>query len=120
MVFEGFPQLLQTLRLRSEHERSTTMNTRNVIITAVLIASLGMLAFAQQQRQAGNPQGAAKGTPQVQAQLQQQDAVCPNGGEFVEDATRTQTRTRAHDPVSAPEGAPRQVQQQVRDPSTHE
>ena len=53
------------------------MNTRKVIISAVLIASLSMLAFAQQQRQAGNAQGAAKGTPQMQAQLQQQDAECP-------------------------------------------
>lgn len=98
------------------------MNTRKVMITAALIVSFGMLAFAQQQRfaQAGSPQGAAKGTPQVQAQIQQQNAACPNGGEFVEDATRTQTRAQAHDPVSAPEGAPRQVQQQLRDPSTHE
>jgi hypothetical protein len=117
MVFEEFPQLLQTLRLRFQHERSNTMNTRKVIITAALIASLSMLAFAQQQRQAGNSQGA---TPQVQAQLQQQDAVCPNGGEFAEDATRTQTRAQAHDPANAPAGAPLQVQQQVRDPSTHE
>jgi hypothetical protein len=116
MVFEEFPQLLQTLRLRFQHERSNTMNTRKVIITAALIASLSMLAFAQQ-RQAGNSQGA---TPQVQAQLQQQDAVCPNGGEFAEDATRTQTRAQAHDPANAPAGAPLQVQQQVRDPSTHE
>ena len=98
------------------------MNTRKVIISAVLITSLGMLAFAQQQRfaQAGNPQGAAKGTPQMQAQLQQEDAECPNGGEFSEDATRTQTRAQAHDPANAPEGAPLQVQQQLRDPSTHE
>jgi len=63
------------------------MNTRKVIITAALIASLSMLAFAQQ-RQAGNSQGAAKGMPQMQAQLQQQNAQCPYGGEFAEDATR--------------------------------
>ena len=95
------------------------MNTRKVIISAVLISSLGMLAFAQQ-RQAGNLQGAAKGTPQLQAQLQQQDAECPNDGEFAEDATRTQSRAQAHDPANAPAGAPLQVQQQLRDPSTHE
>lgn len=95
------------------------MNMRKVIITAAIIATFGMLAFAQQ-RQAGNPQGAAKGTPHVQAQLQQQDAVCPNGGALAEDATRTQTRAQAHDPANAPAGAPLQVQQQLRDPSTHE
>lgn len=97
------------------------MNTRKMIIATVLIASLGMLAFAQQfnQRQAGNAQG-AKGTPQMQAQLQQQDAECPNGGEFSEDATRTQTRAQAHDPANAPAGAPLQAQKQLRDPSTHE